>query len=122
MKIEDIRTILIIGAGTMGSQIGFLCAAHGYDVVIYDIDQVILDKVQEQLKTLAEEFSRKNRLTLEVKAQALARISFTSNPEAGGRNADLVSESVPEDPALKGKIFAVHPHDHGCLGNFRHWP
>ena len=37
MRIEDIRRVLILGAGTMGRQIGTLCAMHGYDVVLYDI-------------------------------------------------------------------------------------
>ena len=31
MKIDDILRVLIIGAGTMGQQIGFVCAMHGYD-------------------------------------------------------------------------------------------
>jgi 3-hydroxybutyryl-CoA dehydrogenase len=38
MKIEDIKRVLIIGAGTMGQQIGFQCALHGYEVILYDID------------------------------------------------------------------------------------
>jgi 3-hydroxyacyl-CoA dehydrogenase len=33
MKIEEVRRILAIGAGTMGHQIEFLCAVNGYDVV-----------------------------------------------------------------------------------------
>ncbi|NIA19687.1 MAG: 3-hydroxyacyl-CoA dehydrogenase [Xanthomonadaceae bacterium] len=106
MKVEDIQNILIIGAGTMGLQIGLLCATHGYDVAIYDIDPAMVKKAVERTKALAERFSQKNRLPPEAAGQALARISFTSDPKVGGRNADLVSESVPEDPVLKGKIFA----------------
>jgi 3-hydroxybutyryl-CoA dehydrogenase len=63
LKIEDIKTVLIIGSGTMGQQIGFQCAAHGYDVVLHDISQKLLDNA-------------------------------------------LISESVPEDPELKGKVLA----------------
>jgi 3-hydroxybutyryl-CoA dehydrogenase len=37
MKIEDIHCVLIIGAGTMGQQIGLQCAMHAYDVILYDI-------------------------------------------------------------------------------------
>jgi len=33
MKIEDIKRVLILGAGTMGQQIGLQCAMYGYDVV-----------------------------------------------------------------------------------------
>ncbi|GBC59205.1 3-hydroxybutyryl-CoA dehydrogenase [Desulfonema ishimotonii] len=106
MNIKDIRKILIIGAGTMGHQIGFLCATHGCDVAVYDIDPEILKKAEERTKALSERFISKGRLSPEAAAQTLARISFTDDPEAAGRNADLVSESVPEDPALKGRIFA----------------
>ncbi|MRR14731.1 3-hydroxyacyl-CoA dehydrogenase, partial [archaeon] len=37
MQLSDIRRVLILGAGTMGQQIGLICAMHGYDVVMYDI-------------------------------------------------------------------------------------
>lgn len=37
MKIEDIRQILIVGAGTMGLEIGLQCARYGYEVVLYDL-------------------------------------------------------------------------------------
>ena len=34
MKLEDIKKVLILGAGTMGQQIGFVCAMNGYQVVL----------------------------------------------------------------------------------------
>ena len=95
MNVEDIQHILIIGAGTMGLQIGFLCAVHGYDVAVYDIDAAILEKAEKQLSVLAKRYSLKNQLSPEAAKQAQARLSFTSDPEAAGRDADLVSESVP---------------------------
>ncbi len=36
MQVEDIKKVLIIGAGTMGHQIGFVCAVSDYDVTVYD--------------------------------------------------------------------------------------
>lgn len=106
MKVEEIQNILIIGAGTMGHQIGFLCATHGYDVTVYDIDPEFLKKAEERTVALSERFVRKWMLSSEVAGKAFSGISFTNDPEAAGRNADLLSESVPEDPALKGRIFA----------------
>ncbi len=106
MNSENMQNILIIGAGTMGLQIGFLCAVHGCSVAVYDVDQGVLAQAEKRVKTLAKRFSQQNRLSPEAVEQTLARLSFTSDPEAAGRDADLVSESVPEDPALKGKIFA----------------
>ncbi|HPJ94498.1 MAG TPA: 3-hydroxyacyl-CoA dehydrogenase NAD-binding domain-containing protein, partial [Deltaproteobacteria bacterium] len=39
MKIEEIKKVLILGAGTMGQQIGLQCAIHGYEVVYYDLSR-----------------------------------------------------------------------------------
>ncbi|MEW5735782.1 MAG: 3-hydroxyacyl-CoA dehydrogenase [Thermodesulfobacteriota bacterium] len=106
MKVEDIRKILILGAGTMGHQIGFVCAASGYDVVLYDIRQEGLDKAMEKVAKLARRFVAAGRLDQQRADAAIARMSCTTDPKEAARDADLVSESVPEDPGLKGKIFA----------------
>jgi len=37
MELKDISKVLIVGAGTMGQQIAFQCAAHGYRVTLYDV-------------------------------------------------------------------------------------
>lgn len=106
MKIEDIKRVLILGAGTMGQQIGFLCAMHGYDVVYYDLSQDVLDKALRRIAKLGSWYISMGRLTEEKLQHALARISATPDPEKAARDADLISESVPEDPGLKGKVFA----------------
>ena len=54
MKIDDVKRILVIGAGTMGHQIGFLCAMHGYDVVVYDVnDDFLAAAVDERMREAA---------------------------------------------------------------------
>jgi 3-hydroxybutyryl-CoA dehydrogenase len=47
----------------------------------------------------------KKRLTPSASTEALSRINFTSKPEDAA-NADLVTESIPEDPDLKANVFA----------------
>ena len=56
MKTEDIKKVVIVGAGTMGQQIGTQCAIHGFDVVLYDINYDILDKAFERIKKLIKSF------------------------------------------------------------------
>jgi len=46
------------------------------------------------------------RLTEENLRHTLSRISATPDPEKAAQDVDLISESVPEDPELKGKVFA----------------
>jgi 3-hydroxybutyryl-CoA dehydrogenase len=105
MDIKDIRCILVIGSGTMGQQIGLQCAMYGYDVILYDIVPGALQTAGVQIKDYAAQLVGQKRLTQKEAESALARIRFTTNPEDAAR-ADLVSESVPEDPALKAKVFA----------------
>jgi len=106
MNIEDIRRVLILGSGTMGQQIGLLCALKGFDVVLYDLNQEILDKAMERIGRKAKKMVKMNQYT-EIQAdQAIARIVTTTDPETAAKDVDIINESVPEDPVLKGKIFA----------------
>ena len=101
----DIRCVLIVGAGTMGQQIGLQCAMHGYEVLVYDIAPDALEAARAQINAYAAQLVDRMRLAPSESSAALARIRFTANPADADR-ADLVSESVPEDPALKAKVFA----------------
>lgn len=107
MKLDDIRKVLILGAGTMGQQIGFLCAWKGYEVVLYDISQDILDKALRGVEKLGTSwFVPLGRMTSEQLSQTMARITATTDPSEAAADADIVSESVPEDPALKARVFS----------------
>ena len=106
MNIEDIKTVLIVGSGTMGQQIGFQCAVSGLDVVMYDIQPEMLTAAENRLGKLAKNFMAGGRLTQETAAAAQRRITMTTDPEKAGEKADFLSESVPEDPKLKAKVFA----------------
>lgn len=105
MQVDDIKQVLILGSGTMGRQIGFHCAASGYEVVYYDIGQDLLDKAMKQAQRLAKRYVQGNRLTQDEADAALARIRTATDPEEAGKNADFISESIPEDPELKGRVF-----------------
>ena len=106
MRLSDIKRVLILGAGTMGQQIGLQCAMYGYEVVYYDLTQEILDKALKRVAKLGSWFVSSGVLTEENLRQALARISATPDPVKAAQNTDLVSESVPEDPKLKVRVFA----------------
>ncbi len=106
MKIDEVRRILAIGAGTMGHQIGFLCAMNGYDVIVYDVAPDIFEATRKRLAQLADQFVKRGRLPAGEKAAVLGRITFTSDAKAAAAEVDIVTESVPEDPKLKGRVFA----------------
>lgn len=106
MQIEDVQRVAIAGAGTMGQQIGFQCAGHGYDVVIYDVDASATQAASKRIDAYAEGLENGGVITAEVRASALARITLTADLAAAAADADLLSEAVPEDPELKGRVLA----------------
>lgn len=105
MDINNIKKVLIIGGGTMGRQISIPCALGGFDVVIYDIKEDVLQKAMTVIPKFLGGFVAFKKITQEEADAAMARISITTDAAEAARDADIVSESVPEDPALKGKIF-----------------
>jgi 3-hydroxybutyryl-CoA dehydrogenase len=107
MRIEDVRLIAVAGAGTMGQQISFQCAGHGYDVVLYDIDPAALETASARIDGYAARLESGGTITSELRASARARIALTTDLDAAGGAADLLSEAVPEDPDLKGRVFAA---------------
>lgn len=106
MLIEDVRRVAIVGAGTMGQQIGFQCAAHGYDVVIYDVAPSALEAASRRLETYADELEAGGALPSDRRKAAQARIALTADLATAAQDADLLSEAVPEDPDLKGRVLA----------------
>ncbi len=107
MKVEDIKNILIIGSGTMGQQIGLLFAANGYDVVLYDISDDILNNAYSRIVKLSTNMVKSGKYSKSDMENALTRIRLTTSPEKAAENADLINESAPENPELKGKIFGM---------------
>jgi 3-hydroxybutyryl-CoA dehydrogenase len=107
MKVEEIQKILVIGSGTMGQQIGFVCAMKGYDVALYDLSDELLVKAMARIRKMSNGYIKAGRLSQMEADVAIRRIAPSNDPEKAGRNADFVSESVPEDPALKGEVFAL---------------
>lgn len=105
MSIDDIRHVLVVGTGTMGQKIALQCARFGYEVIAYDASAKSLDAAKAKIPEHAAELVAQQLMTAEEATAALARITYTLDPEEGAQ-ADLISESVIEDPELKGKVFA----------------
>jgi len=101
-----IKHVLVVGAGTMGQQIGLQCAMHGFDVTLYDVDPDALQTALLAVDAYAAGLREAGQLSAEQAEAALARITAATDPAQAAAQADLVSESVPEDPQLKGKVFA----------------
>ncbi|HSC03842.1 MAG TPA: 3-hydroxyacyl-CoA dehydrogenase [Solirubrobacteraceae bacterium] len=106
MQIDDVRRVAVVGAGTMGQQIAFQCAGHGYDVALYDVDSAALEAASARIEAYADGLEAGGVIPSEVRAAARERIILTTEVSAAAENADLLSEAVPEDPDLKGRVLA----------------
>jgi len=78
---------------------------HGYDVVLYDIASEPLAGALAQAKKYTDQFVSEGQLTPGDQEKALSRIVTTGSPEEAATEVDLVSESILEDPELKGRVF-----------------
>lgn len=107
MTLSHIQNVLILGAGTMGQQIGLLCAMHGYNVALHDQSSDILDESFKRIQKLGNWFVSIGRLDKRQLQDTLSRIQSMPDPREAGKDADFVSESLPENPDLKGRVFAA---------------
>ncbi|PYS50105.1 MAG: 3-hydroxybutyryl-CoA dehydrogenase [Acidobacteria bacterium] len=102
--MPDIKTIGVIGAGTMGNGIAHVAARSGFKVILHDIEQRSLDQA---LSTIAKNLDRevaKGKITANDKAAALSQIvPATNNPALS--NADFVIEAVVENVDIKWRVF-----------------
>jgi 3-hydroxybutyryl-CoA dehydrogenase len=64
MKLEDVRNILILGAGTMGLRIGLQAAISGYHTVIYDISDRSFSYARKTQQQILDFLVKNNKLTL----------------------------------------------------------
>jgi 3-hydroxybutyryl-CoA dehydrogenase len=99
-----IRTIGIIGAGTMGNGIAQACAVSGLAAVMYDIAPAALERGVATVGKSLDRLIKKGTMTDADKAAVLGRISTTTEL-AGIAGADLVLEAATENEALKIKIL-----------------
>lgn len=103
MKANEIKKVTIVGAGTMGSQIALQCAISGLDVVLYDIHEHKLQFAPLVMRYLWGMIGKTDGDELD---RLLSKIQHTTDINEAGKDCDLLSESVPEDPELKAKVFA----------------
>ena len=103
---DEVRRVLVVGAGTMGQQIGFQCAGHGVDVVLYDVAPAALESARARIAAYADGLVAGGVITSETRDTALARITMTGDPSQAAADVDLLTEAIPEDPKLKGRVLA----------------
>lgn len=99
-----IKTIGVIGAGTMGSGIAQAFSAKGFNVILQDVSNAALEKGVAAISNSLDRLIKKGVATTDEKAQTLKHISSTTNV-ADLAKADLVIEAATENESVKIKIL-----------------
>lgn len=99
----EIRSIFVVGAGTMGNGIAQVAATSGYQVTMMDVVPGQVERAQATIGKSIEKLLGKGVITEQQKQAALA--IQTSMVLDGAANADLVIEAATENPDLKLKLF-----------------
>jgi 3-hydroxybutyryl-CoA dehydrogenase len=105
MKLDDIKTIGIVGAGQMGRGISQVCATTGYHVLLADVAEPALAEAVAKIRTGLERAVERGSLTDHQAGAVLALIHPMVQLDRL-RDAQLVIEAIPEDLALKQELFA----------------
>jgi 3-hydroxybutyryl-CoA dehydrogenase len=107
MKFEDVKKIGIVGGGVMGGGIAQVMAVGGYEVIVRDLTEEVLEATRGAMFESRWGMKRSvevGKLGFDQCNEAIDRVSFTTdvNDLAG---VDMVIEAVPENLELKQKVF-----------------
>jgi 3-hydroxybutyryl-CoA dehydrogenase len=105
--VAEIRTVAVIGAGTLGSRIASAAALAGYRTVLEDILPASLRRAEAEVRAGLDAALGLGQIKQENAAAALDRLEYASTVEEAARQADLVIEAVPDELESKLEIFVL---------------
>ena len=104
--IEMVKSVMVIGAGQMGSGIAQVCANAGIPVWLLDETKPLAEAGYQKISKQLEKLVAKGKMTAEFRETTLSLITV-SGDLAIGANADVVIEAVNENVELKKKVFSA---------------
>lgn len=104
MNAQEIRSVGVVGIGTMGSQIGIVCAKGGYPTIVVDLTQDLLEKGLNNIKNFLNSQINKGKMTKKDTEKILSLI-MTSTELENLSEMDLVIEAVFENIEVKKELF-----------------
>lgn len=102
----DIKRVLVVGAGAMGSQIALVCARAGLEVRCQDIDAERVEKARSDLWARSDRDVEKGRVAEADEAAAWGRLMFGIDLAELAADVDLVIEAAVEKLDIKRQLFA----------------
>jgi 3-hydroxybutyryl-CoA dehydrogenase len=104
--MAPIRTVAIVGAGTMGRRIAFDCVRCGVLTRLYDAAPGVAEDAVQWVRVTMDQWRQEGRLAADIAERALSLIEASQDLAQCAHDADIAFESVPENVALKRSVFA----------------
>ena len=104
MSIDSIKTVAVLGAGTMGNGIAHVFARFGYNVILRDVEERFLQRGMDTIGKNLDREIKKGKLTESEKPGVLARLKAVTDMNAIAA-ADFVVEAVPEKIEIKRAVL-----------------
>jgi 3-hydroxybutyryl-CoA dehydrogenase len=104
MSSEGIKTVAVLGAGTMGNGIAHVFARSGFKVILRDVEQRFLDRGMETIGKNLDREIKKGKLAEGDRATVLGRIEAVTDMNAIAA-ADFLVEAVPEKLEIKKAVL-----------------
>jgi len=101
----EIKKVGVVGCGAMGAGIAQVCAQSGYQVMVSEINEELLNKGLTSIKNFLTKGVDKGKVTQEEKDATLSRLTGTTSTKDFS-DRDIVIEAAVENMELKKKIFA----------------
>jgi 3-hydroxybutyryl-CoA dehydrogenase len=105
--VTEVRTIAVIGAGTMGRGIAHAAALGGFHTILEDLLPATLRRAEAEVRTNLDKAVELGKVTAADAEAAFARLQYAGSVEEAARPADLVIEAVPEELESKIEIFTL---------------
>lgn len=103
MMLESIKKIAVIGAGTMGQGIAQVCAMANYKVLLFDVNETMLQKALKSIDQSLIKGIERGKVSESEKSSALANVHLVQNED--DLIADLVIEAIIERLDIKQQLF-----------------
>lgn len=106
VAIDDVKRILVVGAGQMGAQIAMQAALHGYAVTLNDLSAAILEKAMAGNRGHLDRRVAKGQMSQAEMDQAVRRVRLEPDLDRAAADADFVVEAIVERLEPKQECFA----------------
>lgn len=104
LKTVDVKTVGVVGAGSMGHGIAQVFATSGFNVMLVDVDYESLERAMRHIEHSLQRLLQKEKISADEKSATLLKISTTTDINILSA-ADFVIEAVVENFVVKAKLF-----------------